>query len=184
MSIIIIVAPSGAGKSTLIKKVREDFPALKESISFTTRAMRPGEVAGKSYFFIAREEFLKRRDQDEFIEWAEVHSNFYGTSKCFIQGELSKGHSVLLDIDVQGADNIKKSFGDVAKAIFIAPPSFEVLEKRLRGRGTDDPEVIARRLKNAKQELQRRNDYDYVVVNDQLEVAYKELKQIIEKIIR
>lgn len=181
--LIVIVAPSGSGKSTMIQRLREDFPELVESVSFTTRPMRPGETHGQSYFFITKEEFLAKRENDEFLEWAEVHSNFYGTSKLFVEEQLEKGAHLLFDLDVQGTDAFKSYFKDRAKAIFIAPPSIEELESRLRGRGTETTGIINLRLENSKRELKRKNDYDYCVVNDNLETAYGELKGIVSQLL-
>ncbi|GAB4411981.1 MAG: guanylate kinase [Bacteriovoracaceae bacterium] len=181
--IIIIVAPSGTGKSTLIKRLKEEFRQLHWSVSFTTRPMRPGEVDGKHYFFISRDEFLKKKNQGDFIEWAEVHGNFYGTSKGFVSSKIDHGFSILFDLDVQGADNMKKHFGAEAHVIYIAPPSIEELERRLRDRGTETEEVIQLRLANARNEIKRKDDYDYCVINDQLENAYTELKKIVQEIL-
>jgi guanylate kinase len=181
--LIVIVAPSGSGKSTMIQRLKEDFPALVESVSFTTRPIRPGEVHGKSYFFISREEFLEKRERGEFLEWAEVHSNYYGTSKHFVEEQLSSGTHLLFDLDVQGTDAFKQYFGDKAKAIFIAPPSIQELEHRLRGRGTESTGIINLRLENSKRELLRKDDYDFCVVNDNLEIAYKELKKIVSSLL-
>ena len=175
--LIVIVAPSGTGKSTMIKRLLIDVTSLVESVSFTTRPMRPGEVHGKSYFFISRDEFLKRRDENEFLEWAEVHGNFYGTSKKFVEQSLREGKHLLFDLDVQGTDSMKKYFGAVANAIFISPPSVEELEKRLRHRGTENTQVINLRLGNAEKELLRKNDYDFLIYNDDIEKAYAKLKE-------
>jgi guanylate kinase len=182
--IIIIVAPSGTGKSTLIKRLKEEFRELHWSVSFTTRKMRPGEVDGKHYFYISREEFIKKKDQGDFIEWAEVHGNYYGTSLGFVSTKIDNGFSLLFDLDVQGADNMKAQFGEEARAIFISPPNIETLEERLRGRGTDTEDVIKLRIDNARSELKRCHDYDYVVVNDQLEQAYQDLRKIVEDILK
>lgn len=181
--LIIIVAPSGAGKSTLVKRIRKDLPELKESISFTTRNMRPGDVEGVNYFFITKEEFQKKIANNDFLEWAQVHSNYYGTSKSFIQKQLDDNHCVLLDIDVQGADALKAIYADRAKAIFICPPSIEELEKRLVSRGSDSVEIIRERINNAKKELLKKDSYDYSIVNDNLDIAYEELKKIIVDIL-
>lgn len=181
--IIVIVAPSGTGKSTLIKNIKESFRDLHWSVSFTTRPMRPGEVDGKHYFFISQEEFFKKQKQGDFIEWAEVHGNFYGTSKGFVESKVNHGYSLLLDLDIVGSDSMKKEFGDEARVIFIAPPSFEELEQRLRGRGTENEDVIKLRLGNAKKELERKDDYDYLVINDELERTQNELNSLVQSII-
>ena len=181
--IIVIVAPSGAGKSTLIKRLRKNFPHLEESVSCTTRPIREGEENGVAYHFLTREEFVERRDRGDFLEWATVHSNFYGTSKSFVEEKLSQGVSLLFDLDVQGADSFKEYFGEQANVIFIVPPSLEELEKRLIKRGTDAPEVIAERVKNARIEIEKKDDYDYNVLNDDLDRAYEELEGIFTKIL-
>lgn len=182
--IIILVAPSGAGKSTLLKKIKDDFPMIIESISSTTRSPRIGEVDGKHYFFISKDEFLKRRDEGEFLEWAEVHSNYYGTSKKFVESQILEGISMIFDIDVQGTDAFKDHFNEKARAIFISPPSLDVLEQRLGKRGTDRCDVIRERIENAKGELLRKDDYDYLLVNDDLEETYLKLKMIVDNILR
>ena len=181
--LIVIVAPSGTGKSTMIKRLKEDFPSLHESVSYTTRQIRPGEIHGKSYFFIGREEFIKKRDDNEFLEWAEVHGNFYGTSKFFVEDSLRDGKHLLFDLDVQGTDSMKKYFGAVANAIFISPPSVEELEKRLRTRGTENTQVINLRLLNARKELLRKDDFDFLIYNDDIEHAYQRLFDITKKIL-
>ena len=181
--LIVIVAPSGTGKSTMIKRLKTDFPSLLESVSYTTRPIRPGEVDGKSYFFINREIFEKMIEQNEFLEWANVHGNYYGTSKKFVEESIESGNHLLFDLDVQGTDSMKAYFKDRAKAIFIAPPSVEELEKRLRNRGTETTQVINVRLMNAKKELLRKNDYDFMVYNDDIENAYENLKNITQSIL-
>ena len=181
--LIVIVAPSGTGKSTMIKRLKQDFPTLVESVSYTTRPQRPGEIHGLSYFFISREEFIAKRDNNEFLEWAEVHGNFYGTSKEFVESCLNEGKHVLFDLDVQGTDSMKLHFGSVANVVFISPPSVEELEKRLRHRGTENTEVINLRLMNARKELLRKDDFDHLVYNDDIENAYERLKEITQKIL-
>ena len=179
---IVIVAPSGSGKSTLIKMMKADFPSLNESISFTTRAPREGEKNGVHYHFIAAAQFEKMIADGEFLEWAKVHNNYYGTSKTFVEKQLADGKDILFDIDVQGADAVKKIFKEKAQIIFISPPSIEELEKRLLHRGTDSREVINVRLKNAEKEMLKKNDYDFCVVNDALDTAYAKLKSVVLKI--
>jgi guanylate kinase len=181
--IIIIVAPSGSGKSTLIEKVKSDFKNLEWSVSFTTRAKRQGEVEGIAYNFISKDEFIKRKEQDEFLEWALVHQNYYGTSKEFVESKLADGINILFDLDVQGVDSFKEYFAEKAKAIFIAPPSIEALKARLLSRGTDDIDVINVRLENARLELLRKEDYDYCVVNDDIDRAYGELKAVLTEVL-
>lgn len=176
--IIVIVAPSGSGKSTLIKRLKKDIPQLLESVSFTTRKAREGEIDGTAYNFISVEDFISRRDKGEFIEWAQVHENYYGTSKVFVNNEIEKGNVLLFDLDVQGTDSFKDYFGNKANVIFIAPPNVETLEERLTGRGTETQKSLSIRLDNAKRELLRKNDYDYLVINDDLEKAYLELKKV------
>lgn len=182
--LIVIVAPSGTGKSTMIKRLRGDFPSLVESVSYTTRPMRKGEVHGESYFYISREEFIVKRDAEEFLEWAEVHGNFYGTSKRFVEDSLKAGKHLLFDLDVQGTDSMKAYFGKVANVIFISPPSVEELEKRLRHRGTENTQVINLRLLNAQKELLRKHDFDFLIYNDDIENAYAKLKEITEQILK
>lgn len=181
--LIVIVAPSGTGKSTMIKRLKQDFPSIVESVSYTTRPKRPGEVDGKSYFFVSREEFLKMKERNEFLEWAEVHGNFYGTSKKFVEDSLKEGKHLLFDLDVQGTDSLKSYFGDQANVVFISPPSVEELEKRLRHRGTENTQVINLRLMNAQKELLRKNDFDFLIYNDDIENAYKRLSEITQKIL-
>lgn len=181
--LIVIVAPSGSGKSTLIKRLKADLPELKESVSYTTRPEREGEVHGESYFFIDKEEFIKKQKAGEFLEWAQVHSNYYGTSKDFVEQRMKAGENILFDLDVQGTDSFKEYFDDKVQAIFICPPSVSELEKRLRNRGTDSTGVIELRLENSKKELLRKDDFDYCIVNDDLNRAYGELKRIVGEIL-
>lgn len=180
---IVICAPSGTGKSTLLNRLKADIPDLVWSVSCTTRPMRTGEVHGKDYYFIKPESFEKQIDADEFIEWAKVHSNYYGTSKRFVTEGLLNNWKMLFDLDVQGADAMKRIYKDEAQVIFIEPPSVEELEKRLRARGTDSEKVILERITNARNELLRKNDFDHIIMNDDVERAYKDLKAVVERIL-
>ena len=184
-NLIVIVAPSGTGKSTLMKRVRSDFSGkLIESISYTTREIRSNETDGVDYFFISKDEFERMIKNDEFTEWALVHGDYKGSSKHYVQKKLSEGKNLIFDLDIQGTDAMKEAFGDQAKAIFIKPPSFDVLESRLRGRGTDSEDAINTRLANAKIELSRSEDYDYSIVNDDIDLAYDRLKKLLNELIR
>ena len=175
--LIIVAAPSGAGKTTLCKKLLEE---LKErlvlSVSCTTRQPRPAEQDGVHYHFITPAEFQSKIDAGDFAEWALVHGNMYGTSKSVIEKTLSQGKSVLLEIDVQGADSLKKNYGDLCYTIFIAPPSMEELQKRLEKRATDSKSTIETRLKNARDEMNRAGDFQKLIINDVFDRAYAELK--------
>lgn len=181
--LIVIVAPSGSGKSTLIKRLKARFPSLVESVSYTTRQPREGEKNGVHYHFIEKKKFQEMIKNGDFLEWAEVHSNYYGTSKKSIEKLISSGEFLLFDLDVQGTDSFKNYFKENVYAIFIAPPSIDELEKRLRNRGTDPTEIISLRVQNSKKEMLRKDDFDYCVVNDDLERAYSELEEIVRSIL-
>jgi guanylate kinase len=179
MSVVFIIsAPSGSGKSTLVRKVLCADDKLAFSISYTTREMRGQEVQGGSYHHIAREEFEERIGRDEFLEWANVFGNYYGTHQSVWEQAKADGKDLLLDIDVQGAAQLKERIPD-AVTIFVLAPSREVLERRLRARGEDAEGVIARRLAAAAQEIKNYTKYDYVVVNDQVEDAVATLQAIV-----
>jgi guanylate kinase len=180
---IVICAPSGTGKSTLLNRLKADIPDLVWSVSCTTRAMRTGEAHGKDYFFIKVHNFEKQIADQEFIEWAKVHSNYYGTSKRFVNEGLANNWKMLFDLDVQGADAMKKIYGAEAQVIFIEPPSIEELEKRLRLRGTDTISVIEERIRNARRELENKNKYDHLILNDDVDLAYEKLKAVVQKIL-
>ncbi len=178
--LFIISAPSGTGKTTLVRELLGRLSSLVYSISHTTRSPREGEVHGKDYFFVDKDQFMEMVDKGMMLEWANVHGNCYGTSKTFVEAQLVEGQSVLLDIDVQGARQIM-ACGLNPVSIFIMPPSLEALEQRLRGRGTDAEDVIVKRLKNAEGEMARQGDYTHVVVNDVLEDAVTQLCDIVVK---
>lgn len=178
--LFVISAPSGGGKTTLCSRLLQDFPKLVLSISSTTRNPRGKERDGTDYHFISHEEFQKAVTENRFAEWAIVHGNYYGTSKKTIDDTLRSGKSVLLDIDVQGAESLRKVYPDRCVTIFIVPPDLKALETRLRSRGTDNDDTIQKRLKNAQKELNESSHFDHVIVNDDLERAYRELKKIIE----
>ena len=180
---IVICAPSGTGKSTLLNRLKLDIPELVWSVSCTTRAIRNGEVHGRDYYFIKTETFEDQIANDEFIEWAKVHSNYYGTSKRFVTEGLAHNRKMLFDLDVQGADAMKNIYGDEVQVIFIEPPSVEELEKRLRNRGTDSDKVILERVENARKELMRKLDFDQIILNDDVEKAYQNLKSLVQRMI-
>jgi guanylate kinase len=174
----VVSAPSGGGKRAVLAPVFQCDPLLEFSVSATTRAPRNGEVEGRDYYFLTREDFLRRIDAGGFVEWAEVHGNLYGTLREDLERRTESGKDVVLEIDVQGMRNIQKS-GLEAVTVFIMPPSLRVLEKRLRRRGTESPEALALRLGNAREELAARHDFDYIVINDRLSKAVADMKAII-----
>ncbi len=176
--LIVISAPSGTGKTTLCHMLLKAFPDMEFSVSYTTRKPRPGEVSGRDYFFVDRETFERMVEEGDFLEWAEVYGNLYGTSKSQVTKALEAGKDILLDIDTQGALQVKKNFPE-AVLIFILPPSLIELERRLRSRGTDNEETIEKRLRIARDEIKKALYYDYLVVNDVLEVAFDKLRSII-----
>ena len=180
--LLIVAAPSGTGKSALVAKLKKDFSDIHESISYTTRPKRRGERHGQHYFFVNLEEFETLKLGGELLEWAQVHGHFYGTSKQFVEKQLKKGHFLLFDLDIQGVEAMKRHFGPKAIAVFITPPSMEVLQKRLKKRGTESQENIAIRMANAEKEMLKKDEFDYCFVNDDLEAAYDKLKEIVIKI--
>ncbi len=177
-NLIIISSPSGGGKGTLIKAVLETTADIGYSVSYTTRTPRAGETDGRDYFFVSYREFSDLIKQDEFLEYAEVHGNFYGTSKTHVGHEIENGRDVILEIDVQGAENIVRNFPD-AVSIFILPPSFETLRERLTARATETNENLALRLKNSFGEVQKYKAFQYIVINDEKEKATRDLQTII-----
>ncbi len=177
--VLVVSAPSGAGKTTLCRYLLKEDPEISFSVSYTSRPPRRGEKEGQDYYFVSRETFEKMIKEDVFLEWAEVHGNFYGTSKKQVFKALENGRDILLDIDVQGANQVKKKLGKDAVLVFILPPSFEELEKRLRKRATEDETSIKKRLENAKKELAKAYEFDYLVLNDNLKTALEELRSIL-----
>jgi guanylate kinase len=178
-SLFMVVAPSGAGKSTLVNALLAQEPTIKLSISFTTRAPRPAEQHGREYYFTSVEDFLRRREAGEFLESAEVHGNYYGTSRLLIEAEMRAGTDVLLEIDWQGAQQVKKQFPHAA-GIFVLPPSIAALEERLRKRGQDEPNVITRRLLAAGGEIAHAPEFEYVIINQEFATALSELTAIVK----
>ena len=177
--LVVVSAPSGCGKDTIVNKILEDMgDKASVSVSMTTRAMRPGEAEGVNYYYVSVDEFKSNIANGEILEYTNYGSNYYGTPIRPVKEKLQNGQVVFLVIEVEGGENVKKIFPDCVK-IFVIPPSMEVLEKRLRGRGTDKEEIIAERLTIAKTELQRANEYDYIVENDVLEEAVEDVKSII-----
>ncbi len=174
-TLFIISAPSGAGKTTLVHELLNRDPRIHLSVSHTTRQPRPGEVTGRDYHFVGIDEFLTMRDRHEFLESAEVHGNFYGTSRLWLEQQLSAGHDVLLEIDWQGAQQVRRVFND-AIGIFLLPPSLAELEARLRGRGTDSDETIVRRQLAALTEMRHVDEYEYVIINNDLQPAIEDLQ--------
>ena len=178
-SLFIVAAPSGAGKSTLVNALLAQEPGIQLSISTTTRAPRPGEQDGVHYHFTSAEDFVARADRGEFMEWAEVHGNFYGTSRLNVEEKMKTGTDILLEIDWQGARQVKKQFPDAA-GIFILPPSIEALEERLHKRGTDEPHIITRRLLAAGGEIAHAPEFEYAIINEEFNVALAQLQAIVQ----
>lgn len=180
-TLFIVAAPSGAGKSTLVNALLEGDPAISLSVSHTTRPPRPGERYGRHYYFLERAEFEREIDEGVFLEHAEVHGNLYGTSRRTVQELLAQGHDVLLEIDWQGAEQIRRSKPDCV-SVFILPPSRAELERRLRGRGSDSAEVIERRLRNSRGEIAHAHQFDYILVNDAFDQALADLQAIVRAV--
>ncbi len=177
-SLFVISAPSGAGKTSLVRALLNINPEINLSVSYTTRAPRAGEIDGKDYHFISRAQFLEMAARSEFLESAEVYGNLYGTSQTWISQETAKGHDVLLEIDWQGAQQVRRLFPECI-TIFILPPSLEALEQRLNGRGKDNAEVIAKRMAAAHEDVSHVAEFDYVIINDNLNEALRELNAVV-----
>ena len=178
--LIVISGFSGAGKGTLMKKLIENYNQYALSISMTTRAPREGEVDGREYFFASKEQFEDKIKEDGFIEYAQYCGNYYGTPKDYVETQLEVGKDVILEIEIQGAMKVKEQFPD-AILLFVMPPSISVLHQRLVGRGTETEEVIAERLQRAEEEATGIEEYDYIIINDDLNICVKELHELLEK---
>ncbi|MBR6743361.1 MAG: guanylate kinase [Clostridia bacterium] len=180
-SVLIVSGPSGSGKDTILKKVFEAMPEIKFSISSITRAMRPGEVEGEKYNFISREAFEEMLKRDMMLEHNEFVGNYYGTPRGPVDSVLENGGEIIIEVDVNGAANIRKKLSETV-SIFIMPPSFEVLKNRLSGRGTDSAENVEKRMNEALCEIARADEYDYIVVNDELDKAVDDVITIIKNL--
>jgi guanylate kinase len=177
-NLFVVVAPSGAGKTSLVNRLLHDDPNIRLSVSYTTRAPREGEVNGRDYHFVDREGFEKMIAAGDFFEHANVYGNYYGTSKRWIENELAGDHDVLLEIDWQGAEQVRKLFPDMV-GVFILPPSLQELRRRLEMRGTDKPEAIARRMASARDEISHVLEFQYIIVNERFEAALSDLQAIV-----
>jgi guanylate kinase len=176
--LFVISSPSGGGKGTLIRRVLKSVPGLSYSVSWTTRRPRPGELDGVNYHFVTPEEFERMRDAGGFLEWAVVHGNLYGTARSVVEQDLAEGRDIILEIDVQGAESVRRAMPSVV-GVFIMPPSFEVLRDRLRRRMTERPEELALRLSNSRAEVGRYVEFDYLVLNDEVERAAAQLASVV-----
>lgn len=177
--LIVVSAPSGSGKTTIAKKIIEKFPFIKFSVSATTRPKRDGEVDGRDYFFVTREEFEKKIQNGELLEWEEIYGNYYGTLKSVVEDALKNGDVLLFDVDVNGAISIKRKFPDDSVLIFIKPPNMETLKERLRRRRTESEEQLKKRLERVPMELEKAIYFDYIFVNDKLEDTVKSVERAI-----
>lgn len=176
-NLFIVSAPSGAGKTSLVRALLDINPLINLSVSYTTRNPRPGETDGRDYHFVSRETFVAMMKNGEFLESAEVYGNLYGTSQRWIEKEIEQGRDILLEIDWQGAAQVRRLFPQ-AISIFILPPSLEALEQRLKGRGKDNDEVIARRMAAVRDDVAHVAEFDYVIINDNLNEALRELNSV------
>lgn len=177
--LIVVCAPSGAGKTTLVDALLQAMPNLKLSISHTTRPIRPGEQDGINYYFVTETDFKKLLDARDFLEYAKVYDNYYGTSKVWVEEQLKQGSDIILELDWQGAQQIKAMYHNKATFIYILPPSLDGLQERLKKRGQDKPEIIEKRLSKAKEDIAHYNEFDYLIVNDNLTSATEQLISII-----
>lgn len=176
--LFVLSGPSGVGKGTVRAALLKDYSDIHYSVSATTRTKRDGEVDGQDYFFISREEFQGRLENDQLLEWAEYCGNFYGTPRDYVEDQLNQGYDVILEIEIQGAEQIKRKFPN-GVFVFLAPPSISELRTRIQKRGTEDEKKICERLQKAEVELHKMDSYDYVIVNDVVEAAAEKLRSII-----
>ncbi|MGM0419409.1 MAG: guanylate kinase [Bacillota bacterium] len=180
--LFVLSGPSGVGKGTVLDKIFDKYQDIEYSVSMTTREPRPGEVDGEDYYFVSNKEFKEYKDDDGFIETACVHGNYYGTPKKFVEEALAEGKDIILEIDINGARQVKKEFSESDTVyIFLTPPSFDELKERLKKRASESEAVRAVRLRNARSEMSEANKYDYKVVNDEVEKAADEIIEIIKK---
>jgi len=178
--LFVLSGPSGVGKGTVLEGLMDDYNDINYSISVTTRTPREGEINGDDYFFVSKEKFDEMKEKNQFLETAKVHGNFYGTPRHYVEECLKKGEDIILEIDIQGAKQIKKEFDD-AVYIFLLPPNYEELKTRLEKRESETAESLKRRLKNASEEISEVKNYDYSIVNDKVEDTVEEVKRVIKK---
>ncbi|MCF8000963.1 MAG: guanylate kinase [Halanaerobiales bacterium] len=178
--LFVLSGPSGVGKGTVLEGLMDDYNDINYSISVTTRTPREDEINGDDYFFVSREKFEEMKEKNQFLETAKVHGNYYGTPRHYVEECLSKGEDIILEIDIQGAKQIKKEFDD-AVYIFLLPPNYEELKTRLEKRDSETPESLKRRLKNASEEISEVKNYDYSIVNDKVGDTVEEVKKVIKK---
>lgn len=179
--LIVLSSPSGGGKSTLAKHLMAIYPDLRFSVSCTTRKQRAGEIDGKDYYFLDKLDFENKVAEGEFAEYEQIFGNYYGTLKSEIKKHLNSGNSILFDVDVKGAVSLRKNFPSDTLLIFIYPPSFEELKRRLEKRSTESPEELHTRLERAKEELTYRDKFDYSILNDNLDIAFNDLEEVIKE---
>ncbi len=177
--LVVVSGPSGAGKGTVLKRLKDSDDSIRFSISATTRTIRQGEKEGLNYFFKTRDEFKSMIEAGQLLEWVEYCGNYYGTPKEYIETTVKEGYDCLLEIEVEGAANVKKAYPDCV-LIFILPPSFEELKRRIEKRATEEPEIVAKRLQRAREEMAYIENYDYVIVNDKIEDAVENLRSILK----
>jgi len=177
--LVVVSGPSGAGKGTVLKRLKDSDDSIRFSISATTRTIRQGEKEGLNYFFKTRDEFKSMIEAGQLLEWVEYCGNYYGTPKEYIETTVKEGYDCLLEIEVEGAANVKKAYPDCV-LIFILPPSFEELKRRIEKRATEEPEIVAKRLERAREEMAYIENYDYVIVNDKIEDAVENLRSILK----